>query len=125
MKGNRQRQLFDWLGFLGKDLEATIDLGEAQKISRVTIDFLSNAGSKAYYPKNIEILVSKNGKKFKSVKEISTAEISKMDGTVSIDFKKQKAKFIKVIALNAGKIPEGKVGAGSDAWLFVDEIMVE
>jgi aryl-phospho-beta-D-glucosidase BglC (GH1 family) len=37
----------------------------------------------------------------------------------------QKAKFIKVIASNLGKIPEGNPGAGSNAWLFIDEIGVE
>jgi hexosaminidase len=35
------------------------------------------------------------------------------------------ARYIKVIAKNYGKIPEGKAGAGNAAWLFVDEIQVD
>ena len=31
-------------------------------------------------------------------------------------------RYVKIIAESAGKIPDGKPGAGHDAWLFVDEI---
>lgn len=125
MHGNRQKQGFDWLGFYGKDLEAIIDLGEVQTISKVTLNALSNEGSKVYFPKNVEVLVSENGLDFKSVKQISSSEIIETKGVIIINFNKVKAKFIKVIAQNAGKISEGKVGSGGDAWLFADEIMVE
>lgn len=125
MHGNRQRQGFDWLGFYGKDLEATIDLGAIQTVSTVTLNVLSNEGSRVYYPKNVEVLVSDNGKDFKSVQKVSFAEIHDSKGIVVLTFSEQKAKFIKVIARNFGKIPEGKLGAGANAWLFVDEIGVE
>jgi hexosaminidase len=36
----------------------------------------------------------------------------------------QKARYIKVQAENYGKLPEGHAGAGSPAWLFVDEMVV-
>jgi len=32
---------------------------------------------------------------------------------------------VKVIARNSGTIADGKPGAGSPAWVFVDEIAVE
>ncbi|MET0759960.1 MAG: glycoside hydrolase family 20 protein, partial [Flavobacterium sp.] len=125
MHGNRQKQGFDWLGFYGKDLEAIIDLGEKQTISKVILNALSNEGSRVYYPKNVEVLVSENGIDFKTVKQVSASEINEMKGVITINFSNQKTKFIKVITRNTGKIPEGKLGAGGDAWLFVDEIMVE
>lgn len=125
MRGNMEKYGRDWIGFWGKDLEATIDLGKKQSVSKVTVDVLTNDGSWIHYPKYIEVLVSKDGKTFQSVKKVTAEEIRKMNGVVAIDFNKQKTKYIKVIAPNAGKIPEGKPGAGSDCWLFVDEIMVE
>lgn len=125
MHGNRHKQGFDWLGFYGKDLEAIIDLGETQTISKVILNALSNEGSRVYYPKNVEVLVSENGIDFNTVKQVSASEINEMKGIITINFSNQKAKFIKVIARNTGKIPEGKLGAGGDAWLVVDEIMVE
>ena len=35
------------------------------------------------------------------------------------------AGFVKVVAYNLGKCPKGHAGEGKDAWMFVDEIMVE
>ncbi|HSD13043.1 MAG TPA: family 20 glycosylhydrolase [Flavobacterium sp.] len=125
MRGNIGKYGRDWIGFWGKDLEATIDFGKEQGISKVTVDVLANDGSWIYYPNYIEVLVSTDGNVFQSVKKVSVEEIKKMKGIVTAEFGKQKAKYIKVIALNAGKIPDGKPGAGSDCWLFVDEIMVE
>ncbi len=125
MRGNMEKYGRDWIGFWGKNLEATIDLGKKQCVSKVTVDVLTNDGSWIHYPKYIEVLVSNDGKVFQSVKKVTTEEISKMKGVVVIDCNKQKTKYIKVIAPNAGKIPDGKPGAGSDCWLFVDEIMVE
>jgi hexosaminidase len=125
MRGNMEKYGRDWIGFWGKDLEATIDLGKKKCVSKVTMDVLTNDGSWIHYPKYIEVLVSKDGKDFQSVKKVTVEEIRQTKGIVAIQFDKQKAKYIKVIAPNAGKIPEGKPGAGSNCWLFVDEIMVE
>jgi hexosaminidase len=48
-----------------------------------------------------------------------------MGNVITMNLGEQTARYIRVIAENAGKIPEGKPGAGIDAWLFVDEIIVE
>ena len=42
-----------------------------------------------------------------------------------VEFDKQNVQFIKVIAENNGIIADGNPGAGSNSWLFVDEISVE
>jgi len=36
-----------------------------------------------------------------------------------------KIRYVKVVILNKGVIPEGNPGAGSKPWLFVDEIEIE
>lgn len=123
--GERSKFGRDWLGFLGKDMVATIDLGTATTIHQVAVSVLSNEGSWIYYPNTIEILLSNDGKEFKSIKQLSYSEIKAVDGLVHVDFDAQSAQFVKVIATNLGKIPTGMPGAGSNAWLFVDEIGVE
>ena len=37
----------------------------------------------------------------------------------------QKARFVKVIATNYGKLPEWHQGFGGDAFIFVDEITID
>jgi hexosaminidase len=125
VRGNMQKYSRDWLGFLGKDLNATIDLGTKKPVSKVTIDVLYNDGSWIHYPKSIEVLVSNDGKVFKSLQLISNEEIVSKNGMVDISFPSEECKFVKVIATKIDKIPDGFPGAGSNAWLFVDEIMVE
>lgn len=125
MIGNRDRFGRDWLGFWGKDLIATINLGTSETLHKITVSVLSNEGSWIYYPKEIEILVSNDNQQFKSIQHISLDEIKKSNGQVAVDFQSQKAQFVKIIAINNGKIADGNQGAGSDAWLFVDEIGVE
>jgi hexosaminidase len=34
------------------------------------------------------------------------------------------AKYLKIVAENYGKLPQGHPGQGSPSWLFVDEISV-
>lgn len=125
MRGNMQKFSRDWLGFSGKDMNATIDLGAPTAISKVTVDVLYNDGSWIHYPKSIEVLVSNDGVKFKSVKFVTAVEIVNQKGIVVMSFPKENAKFVKVIAQKIDKIPVGFPGEGSSAWLFVDEIMVE
>ena len=125
MMGNRSKFGRDWLGFSGKDLNATIDLGTATTIHQVSVSVLSNEGSWIYYPNTIEILLSNDGKEFTMVKRLSSSDIKAVNGLVVVNFESQSTQFIKVIATNLGEIPIGMPGAGSDAWLFIDEIGAE
>lgn len=123
--GDRQKFGRDWLGFSGKDMVAIIDLEKVEVINKISISSLANEGSWIYFPKNIEVLLSDDGVNFKSLQSVSAKEILQKKGEISIELKSEKGKFIKVIASNLGKIPEGNPGAGSNAWLFIDEIGVE
>ena len=125
MKGNPSKFGRDWLGFWGKDLNATIDLEKLETISKISINTLLSEGSWIYYPKEIQFLVSNDGINYQSIQIISQKEIETKKGKVVIEFPKLKAKFIKIVAINNGIIVDGKPGAGSNSWLFVDEISVE
>lgn len=125
MKGNPSKFGRDWLGFWGKDLNATIDLGKPDAISKISINTLMSEGSWIYYPKEIQFLVSNDGVNFQSIQIILQKEIELKKGKVVVEFPKTKAKFIKIVAKNNGIIADGKPGAGSNSWLFVDEISVE
>ena len=123
--GSRTKFGRDWLGFSGKDLNATIDLGKLEQINKVKVGLLESQGSWIYYPKNIEVLISDDGQNFESVQQLNLSEIQNVKGEVVLEVKSRKARFVKIIATNLGKIPDENLGAGSDAWLFIDEIAVE
>ena len=123
--GNSSKYGRDWLGFWGKNLNAIIDLGTTEMISKIKINTLLGEGSWIHFPKEIQFLVSSEGKDFKLIQTISQKEIVAKVGRIEVDFPKTSVKFVKVIAVNNGIIADGFPGAGSQSWLFVDEISVE
>jgi hexosaminidase len=120
-------QSSEWLGFLGKDIEATIDLGKQENINKISLDVLKQQGSWIYLPASVEFFISPDGINFIS-QGILKPDAS---GTWTNERKIEKqlnnvsAKFIKVVAKNYGIIPSGQAGGGNPAWLFADEIEVE
>ncbi|MGL2965014.1 beta-N-acetylhexosaminidase [Flavobacterium sp. XGLA_31] len=125
IKGDTTKFGRDWLGFSGTDLNATIDLGSKQKISRLGIGLLSSLSSWIYFPKKVTFWVSEDMIKFEEVKTFSLEEIQKSNGQIIADCNYRNIQFVKVTAENFGTIPDGQPGAGNKAWLFADEITVE
>lgn len=125
MQGNLSKYGRDWLGFLGTDLEATIDLEKQTSISKVGLNVLESQGSWIYYPKSITFLYSVDGEKFQKLYELPQNVIVKNKGRIRIEIPKKKIRFVKVIVENNGIIQDGKPGAGSKSWLFVDEILID
>jgi len=105
----------EWLGFLGQDLDATIDLGSVQQISRVFVDVLKDELGKIYLPKEVIVSVSTEGKVYKQIDSMDSASINYMQRKLRMDFKRTDARWVKIVAKNANE----------KDWLFVDEIGVE
>ncbi len=115
----------DWLGWIGDDMVATIDLGKITSFDSVRIHTLDQNGSWVYLPKYVEVLVSNDGKKFTSVGRSTQFRNEHLTmGWINVSTKAKKARYVRVIAKNYGLIPAGQPGAGTRAWLFCDEIQV-
>lgn len=117
-----------WLGFHENDLVVEADLGESKNVHSIQINCLKNNYSYIFMPQAIEIYVSQNGKDFKKVAFLSKQQIDKNshDGInrLVLKFKSVSTRFVKISAENIGKCPSGHYAAGSPAWLFVDEILI-
>jgi hexosaminidase len=122
---NKGLSYSDWLGWVGDDMEAVIDLGKKDNFSSVKMHTLEQSGSWVYLPEYIEVLTSNDGKNFSSAgKSSEFVKDTLTMGWITLSFPKQSARYIKVVAKNYGVIPDGKPGAGNKAWLFADEIQV-
>lgn len=109
-----------WLGWNGDNLDAVIDLKNEEEISHIQVGFLNEELSWIYLPKSVECFVSNDGVSFTSIGKASMKE----NRFAVLDIKPIKARYVKIIATNFGKIPSGNPGAGELAWLFCDEIQI-
>ena len=127
--GIKKNFYINWLGFEGVDFIATINLGEKQSLSKVSIDFLQATKSWIFLPKSIEVSISKDGKNYQELKKIENTipQTEKEFGTYlfEFEFSKKQTQFIRITAKNIAECPDWHKGAGGKAWLFVDEIIVD
>ena len=117
----------EFLGFSGTDCIATIDLGKEEKISNVIVHCLRNEGSWIMRPLTVEVLASANGTDFIPVglSDDFNVKIKGLEtGTMKVEFAANNVRYVKVVVKNWGEIPADRPGAGSKAWLFVDEIEI-
>ena len=115
----------EWLGFSGNDLEAIIDLGKMDSINMVSLYTLDQKGSWIYLPREVSVYFSSDGNNF-NIQQTVKLNPTTDHGIRKIDLPaKGFSRWIKIIAKNAGIIPEGFPGAGNPAWLFADEVEVK
>ena len=121
-----------WQGFEASDLSATIDLGRKEPLKSVTIGFLQDPHAAVFLPSSIEILVSDNGRDFRSAATLPnlTDPQRRLSGPAfreefAAKLEAVKARYVRVVAKTIGACPEGHPDAGRKAWLAADEIIIE
>jgi hexosaminidase len=100
-------------------------LGSVKELHEFGIHFLENTRSWIFGPRLVEFSVSDNGTTFSNIfiKSFETPQ-KDQEQLISVPFYYDcKARFVKVRAVNARKLPDWHPGKGEPAWLFVDEII--
>lgn len=113
----------DWLGFNTNRVEFIVDLEEKRKTVGLRIGFLEDNGSWIYMPEKIQVFISKDKLKWRSVtvKDLKSVEV--VSGMKQLLFKR-KARYLKVVIKSMDVIPDGKDGGGHVPWTFIDEIEI-
>ena len=104
-----------WQGYWEQDFAAVVDLGKVQRLTKVGAGFLQDTGSWIWFPRRVEVELSKDGKTFTPVASIAfnSSETTIKDFVQTIT--PQDARFVRFRAVNSGK----------DTWIFIDEILIE
>jgi len=118
----------EWLGFMGTDLEAVVDLGAPLKIRRLGLHCLQSTRVGVFLPKQVEFAVSQDGKQFRVVKKIETkpptGHVPTQTQTLASDGLDAEGRYMRVRAAHLGPLPEWVVRGSVPAWLFASEIVV-
>lgn len=129
IRGKENFRLGGWQGYQATDFYATIDLGKNSKITRVGAGFLSDSRSWILLPKYIDIYISNDGIEYNKVGSV-THSIDPQESMVSIhdltlDNLNIEGRYIKIFAKNFGTLPSWHQGAGGEAFIFIDEILID
>jgi uncharacterized membrane protein len=118
-----------FLGYQGKDLEATIDLGKTTDVRAFHVHTFEGLGPWVYAPRGIEVWVSNDGKKWRSVfKKTYPITRSWEMRTFWIDENLRgvaSARYVRMRLRNVGKNPAWHPNKGKPCWVFADEILLE
>jgi hypothetical protein len=103
-----------WLGIEGKNLEATIDLGQVIAVREVGGHFLQHVGAGIRIPRQMDVLVSEDGKAFRKVATVTHRRDERPAylKTLTAAPEGVRGRFVRVVAHTNGQ------------WLFADEVFV-
>ncbi len=128
LRGAGNWRLGGWQGYQGKDFEAVVDLGSKMPVHRLAAGFVQDVRSWIWMPSEVVFSVSDDGSSFKEISRVkNTIPVTDYEmRTADLGSKvKASARYVKVRAKTFGTIPEWHLGAGGQAYIFVDEIIVE
>ncbi len=128
-KGTLQFTEGEWLGYEGEHFVANLDMGKVLDISKVSVSALESTGSWIFFPKQLKVSLSKNGKTYTNVIQKSIPTTAGPEPAVIrsfiLGFDTQEARYIKV-EINSNLVnPSWHPAPGQKCWVFVDEILVE
>ncbi len=128
VRGNTNFSAGAWQGYQGQDFAAVVDLGRVATVSRLGAGFLQNVRSWIFMPTRVDFELSTDGRTYTPALSIPNDVPADSYDEVIKDFARnispQQARFVRIKAYNYGKLPAWHPGAGSDAFIFIDEILI-
>ena len=118
---------YNWLGFRGNNLEATVRLAR-DSCSYLSVSFLQDQQSWVFFPEQVLFEVSTDGQSFRKVYETFIDIVP--DGkknlrNVSVALPAAvPAKYVRVTAVNIKTCPLWHTCNGNPCWIFADEVIV-
>jgi predicted alpha-1,2-mannosidase len=129
IRGEADWRKGNWQGYQKADLDAVIDLQEIKPVSAVNIGLLQDSRSWIILPKQIIIEVSNDNINFTQVysgKDFLPIEDERAQvKNVAANFTTISARYVRVKAIQYGKLPAWHLGAGGDTHIFTDEITIQ
>ncbi len=128
IRGGTDFRTGEWQGYSGQDLVFSVDLDRAERLERIGLSVLQDPKSWIWYPAEVEINTSVNGRQWSSTVVPNTVArelVGPRQQVLWAALEGRKVKYIRVVARYAGPCPEGHPGAGGTSWIFADELLLE
>ena len=111
-------------------MEFTVDLGTNKQINRAIAHFLISIKDGIHAPRSMEVKVSLDNKRFNKFGKVENLEKTQHHKPncfmeLTVKGKEQIALYVRFKIKSPKIIPEGYLFSGTDAWTFIDEVLVE
>lgn len=120
-----------WQAQQGVDMTATVDLGAPQTIEEVATGVYLYQDAWIFLPASVLWEGSEDGKQWSTLARIAPGDVLARDDRQQRMALKAvvrpgapQAQFVRMTVTNAGPCPDWHAAAGSESWLFLDEITV-
>ena len=128
VRGQTNFRIGGWQGYVTDEFGADIDLGQRKQLSSLSAGFLQDSRAWILLPQWVEFYTSDDGTHFTKQGHL-THHVDPQDETRQIEEftlpVNVKARYVRVLAKNYGKLPEWHIGAGGQAHIFVDEVTIK
>lgn len=118
----------EWSAWKAHPFEAVIDMELPQLFSRVEIGYISNKPSQIFNPVSLSVLVSEDGATWNDVASIVAQPEGEFDSdglkSMSLEFTEVSARYLKIKADCLANVPAWHHYPGRQAWLYIDEVIV-
>lgn len=131
IKGGEDFRAGAWQGYWNEDFNGVVNLGSKKDINEVEIRFLEDQRSWIFYPTQVKVSASSDGKIFKPIQTINIdATVPSNNANIKSVIVKANAKdiqYIRVEATTLGVLPVWHLGHKHDgrSWIFLDEITIK
>ncbi len=130
LRGSDRFSDFEYVGWNGEPVDMTLDLGEVKNVKKVVLGSIVNSDLCSAAPLEIVVYGSANGRSYYVLDRIEVdkdkifrGNPNKVDYTA--EFPATDARYIRVLGVNPGAIPDGMPREGAPAQIYFDEIIVE
>ncbi len=129
LRGEADWRKGNWQGYQKTDMDVVIDLQQVKQISQVDVSLLQDTRAWIVLPKQVIIEISADNKTFTEVYTGSNFlpidNLKTQLKTVEAGFTLVNARYVRIKAIQYGKLPAWHEGAGGDTHIFVDEVIVK
>jgi hypothetical protein len=127
IEGTTNWRTGEWQSYFNEDFEAIIDLQKIKPVNYIGIHVLQDISPWIMYPKEVIFYSSEDGKNFteaarvenKVPQENGPAQTQTLGTNVNLQ-----TRYIKVKAINGGKLPSWHESAGNPSHIFIDEVII-
>ncbi len=119
----------NWQGYQLTDMDVIIDLKIVRPVSKIKAGFLQDSRSWIIMPKQVQIEASTDGITYKPMyigKDYLYIEDEEPQIMIlEPSFPAITARYLRIKAVQYGKLPAWHLGAGGDSHIFIDEIEID